>query len=171
MKYQRVIYPQGTNAFQNSFPIFFHFCPLSLKLPEKIPLVKVLPGNACSNINFSMYSDWTNCSNLFKGGSYLKWFMFPTHNFFFFKKVIAKGGFPLSWVVIENPCMWWSYFWCALYIYKLDGTRTHIMRWAIWNTRSMRDSWVIEIMEPCPWRAILAGKEELGAHRKDMGKD
>lgn len=61
----------------------FYFCPLSLKLPEKIPLVKVLPGNACSNINFSMYSDWTNCSNLFKGGSYLKWFMFPTHNFFF----------------------------------------------------------------------------------------
>lgn len=91
MKYQRVIYPQGTNAFQNSFPIFFHFCPLSLKLPEKIPLVKVLPGNACSNINFSMYSDWTNCSNLFKGGSYLKWFMFPTHNFLFSVDIWSVG--------------------------------------------------------------------------------
>lgn len=81
MKRQRDIYPRGTIAFHKSFSHIFRLCPLSLQLSQMIPLVKVFPGNACTNINLCMYSEWTNCSNLLEGVHFFKLFMLSTHQY------------------------------------------------------------------------------------------
>lgn len=74
MIYRRQIdsHLRSTNVLQRSAFHVFHLCPLSLKVPEMIPLVNVFPGNACSYINSLTYSDWTNCSEVFKESSFFK---------------------------------------------------------------------------------------------------
>lgn len=81
-KYQSDIYPQDINAFQKSFSHIFYLCFLSPKLLKVITWVTVFPGNACANINSSLFSDWTHCSNLLEGSTFLKLFMLLTHQLY-----------------------------------------------------------------------------------------
>lgn len=120
MKYQRDSSPQGTNAFPKSSSHIFHLCPLSLKLLDIIPLVKVLLGIACSNINSSV--QWLD--KLLKSVRRRQLFnmIYASHPSIS-KKIIAQGGFLLPEAAIESPCL--CDFWCAYCIYKLGEGRRH----------------------------------------------
>lgn len=97
-KRQIDIHLQGTNVLGRRALHVSRLCPLSLKLPEMMPLVNLFPGNVCSYINPLTYSDWTNCSEVFKESSFFKViyasypsiFLTPRSVFFFLN---AEGDF------------------------------------------------------------------------------
>lgn len=111
------------------FPHIFHLCPLSRQPSQMIPLVKVFPGNACTNINLCMYSEWTNCSNLLEGVSFFNYLCFPPTNI---KKNDNQQSFFSPQAVTENPDIWWELCLMWFCIYKHVGGRRDraIIRWA-----------------------------------------
>ena len=103
-----------------------------------LTLATVFPGNAYTNINSSVFSDWRNCSNLLEGSTFLKLFMLPTHQLYLFidrsESLLLHVGF-LWFQQVEAPvwlrCSGFSLWW----LFLLESTGSS---WADFITCSAR---------------------------------